>query len=220
MIRSLWNRVRSAIEWRWRRFHDLRFDRRYGIETTEVETAYLDELDHENRDALEYYEGADWKSFRQLVEALPEPVEGFTFLDAGSGKGRALFFATRFGFKRIIGVEISPSLAEVAERNLTNFNAKTGREHPIELVQSDILDYEFPAEPLIAFLYNPFTGEVLTRFLDKLAEHCKQTGKPAYVIYMVAACRELVDEHPAYRECASATGCPIYICEASAGEIE
>jgi len=34
-----------------------------------------------------------------------EPAES-TFVDLGSGRGRALFFAARTGFHRVIGVEL------------------------------------------------------------------------------------------------------------------
>jgi predicted RNA methylase len=41
-----------------------------------------------------------------------------TFVDIGSGKGRALIIAAEYAFKRIIGVEYSPSLATICRRNL------------------------------------------------------------------------------------------------------
>jgi SAM-dependent methyltransferase len=45
------------------------------------------------------------------------PLDTYTFIDLGCGKGRALLVASEFPFRAIIGVELSSRLAEIARRN-------------------------------------------------------------------------------------------------------
>jgi hypothetical protein len=49
--------------------------------------------------------------------------ENFTFVDFGSGKGRVLLMASDFPFQKIIGVEFSPELHAVAQRNIESYKS-------------------------------------------------------------------------------------------------
>ena len=48
--------------------------------------------------------------FHRAMRGLPEDLRGYTFVDLGSGKGRALLLATHYGFAEILGLEIAPRL--------------------------------------------------------------------------------------------------------------
>lgn len=56
--------------------------------------------------------------FRALMASLSAPVDELTFVDLGAGKGRAMLLASELPFRRIVGVEFSPELCDVARRNL------------------------------------------------------------------------------------------------------
>ena len=51
------------------------------------------------------------------------------FLDLGAGKGRMLLAASRYPFRRVIGVELSDRLAAIARSNVAAFRlrARSGR---------------------------------------------------------------------------------------------
>src|SRR6516225_8353137 len=53
----------------------------------------------------------------EAISWLPIAHEAFTFVDIGCGKGRALMVASAFPFRRLVGVEISPELCEIARAN-------------------------------------------------------------------------------------------------------
>ncbi|HWJ42934.1 MAG TPA: methyltransferase domain-containing protein, partial [Solirubrobacterales bacterium] len=61
------------------------------------------------------YEPSGWKALSSAMRGVEiGPDDGF--LDIGCGKGRVLQQASRRPFARVVGVELSPQLAEQARR--------------------------------------------------------------------------------------------------------
>ena len=58
----------------------------------------------------EYRAAIEPARFRKVLASLQIAFHDYTFIDFGSGKGRALLLASEFPFKRIIGLEFSPEL--------------------------------------------------------------------------------------------------------------
>ena len=57
------------------------------------------------------------KMLASLIQASPKiDFREFTFIDIGSGKGRALLMAADYPFRRILGIELLPDLHRVARR--------------------------------------------------------------------------------------------------------
>ncbi|GAA1013546.1 hypothetical protein Aple_087630 [Acrocarpospora pleiomorpha] len=157
----------------------LLFDYRYGVETTEF--AHLDQfgLAHDER---VYYSPANWGTLRRTLPAHEVRAED-VFLDLGSGKARmVLEAAARFPFRKVIGVELSPELTEVARANLKSTRLPV---HPdrVDLVQSDVLDYEIPDDVTVVFLNNPFRGEIFAAAVTKLLASVDRRPRPVKVIY-------------------------------------
>ena len=86
--------------------------------------------------------------------ACPRKLAAFTFVDIGCGKGRALLLAEEYPFRKIIGVEFSRRLAKIAAANA----AKSARSASQWFTPTPA-NFNFPPEPLVVFLYNPFSGE-------------------------------------------------------------
>jgi SAM-dependent methyltransferase len=95
-----------------------------------------------------------------------EDVAEFTFVDLGCGKGRALLLAEEYEFKKIVGVDFSARLARIAERNA----AQTGSSR-ISVLHGDAREFDFPAGPLVVFLYNPFSARITRSIMQRLAFH-------------------------------------------------
>jgi SAM-dependent methyltransferase len=142
----------------------LLFERRHRLDTTDwVELS--DDLAHPERGD---YKPTGWLTLKKILppeEVTPDDV----FLDLGSGKGRAVFLAAQYPFRRVIGVELSPELHAVAVQNLRRFGSR------VELVNADATEYELPADVTVLFLFNPFNGSVfaaaLANVLRSLDEH-------------------------------------------------
>ena len=190
MISKIFKHLNWQITWYLEQY---RIDKKYGIETRKREKLYLEDIDPEKSRGAEWYEPVKWKVFSEIIADLPVKLSDYIFIDVGSGKGRALVFATQYHFQRIIGVELSAQLHSVAMRNITSFEARRGQKSNIELTCCDVREFEFPAGNLIFWMYNPFFGEVMRGFLQNLAEHCAETGNEAYLCYYIPKCREQIE---------------------------
>jgi SAM-dependent methyltransferase len=153
-------------------------ERRYGIET--AKEADLADLGLDDQDRVRY-EPSGWLDLRRILRPH-EVTEDDVFIDLGSGKGRVLLAAARYPFGRIIGVELSPRLTEIAAANL---HAARDRLlcSDVELVTSDVLDYELPTDVTVVYLYNPFRGPVFQAVVDKLIDSVDRYPRPVRVIY-------------------------------------
>lgn len=111
------------------------------------------------------------------------------FLDLGSGKGRVLFLAARHPFKRVIGVEISEELNEVARANL---DRSTGRLkcRDVEIVTADITRYEVPDDVTVVFLGNPLDGPLFREMLGRLLESLDRRPRRMRLLYWHGAAAE------------------------------
>lgn len=113
------------------------------------------------------------RALRWATDHGPWPA---SFVDIGCGKGKALLVAHEvFGQRRwrrrptvhVAGVEHHRGLAVVAERNLWR---RIGSLGDVRVGDATEVSLDDLAEPLIAFLYNPFTGPVLAEVARQLGE--------------------------------------------------
>src|SRR6185503_12572050 len=85
-----------------------------------------------------HYEPVPIDDFDDLIARLPEAViRRSTFVDVGSGLGRAVFLAMRHPFERILGIEVSAALNETAKENLEKLRGLDARCTDVRLVNQD-----------------------------------------------------------------------------------
>ena len=130
------------------------------------------------------YLGTPPRAWKLVMGHLPVDPARFTYVDFGCGKGRTLLLASAMGFRRLIGVDLSPGLLAVARQNL----ASKGLE--AELVCGDVRDFAFPEEPLVLFMYNPFYLDVMRQVAENLRASVLARPRDVYVVYYSAACKE------------------------------
>lgn len=121
--------------------------------------------------------------FEQMMSALPIDHRRFTFIDLGSGKGRALLLASRFPFRAIIGVEFADELHRTCLDNIRNFRQEWQQCRNIQAFRGDAAAFDFPLEPLVVYLYNPFGPEVLSAVLKRIERSLEADPRPVYVVY-------------------------------------
>lgn len=160
------------------------FDLEYGTETSGLITG--EELSSGRWNDLwnTAYYGISPSGFNQMLQALDLDWRRFTFVDLGSGKGRALLLASRFPFRRIVGVEIAPELSDTAAANIEKFSAPWQTCHEIEAHTGDAAEFLYPAGPFVLFLYQPFLPPVLKRCLKNLARSLAAEPREVYVVYV------------------------------------
>lgn len=170
---------------------ELLFDLRFRTDT--MGAANPEEHGHEV-DARSHsgYQGINIPTFEMAMRAVE--FEGRrTFLDYGSGKGRALLVAARYDLDRIIGVEISGDLCEVARKNFERFCGGIYKDK-VEVLEMDACAYQPPGDTDVFFFFNPFGPEIIRQVLEQiLISKGEGTG---YIIYMNPVFREVFDAAP------------------------
>ncbi|HKT50924.1 MAG TPA: class I SAM-dependent methyltransferase [Candidatus Angelobacter sp.] len=163
------------------RFGDLDYDWEHQVDTTRSNVSFRAQLLAELA-GRPYFASDPWL-FEQIMQALPIRFQAFTFIDLGSGKGRALLMASRYKFKRIIGVEFMPEWHRAAQENIAKFTAVNPSAPAMESVCMDARDYDFPAEPLVVYLFNPFPEPVFVAVLERLRLSALTTVRPLLLAY-------------------------------------
>ena len=176
---------------------DYLFDLRYGTDTLRwVEHQALDATS-ENLFHSSHYQPTKARPLLKLLRKLNLPRDA-VFLDIGSGKGRALLIAALFGFKKVIGVEFSSQLCELAKKNVDAF-AKIAKSHsPIEIVEADAANYRFRPEHNIFYFFNPFGAVVLEKVLDNIRASVQEAPRRIWLIYNNPKHHTVVDQSPLF----------------------
>ena len=127
------------------------------------------------------------------------PIDRYTFLDVGAGKGRAMLIAAQHPFSEVVGVELNPAMAAIARSNIRAFenSAEASMLAPVSLLEGDALEVPLPDGPIVAFLFHPFEAPLLRRFLSRVEQHCQDTSLD--LIYVNAEHASVFDRKPAFR---------------------
>ena len=128
------------------------------------------------------YQPIEPEIFRAMMQALPIDFSQFTFIDVGSGKGRALLLASEFPFRRIVGVELLPELHRIAQGNLAKFAARGGMP-PMESICQDATEFGFPGEPQVVYFFHPLMEANFRKALANLQTSLAQHPRPLFVVY-------------------------------------
>jgi hypothetical protein len=227
-----WKRISyRATQWGWKRvawvltraaidtFAYLVWDVWHGVETRkEVALRHLGIEGACYGDEPEAYMYSGWNGdYSCASPKLPERIKrlnldwnSFAYLDLGSGKGKSLLMAAQIPFAKVIGIEISPKLVTVAQKNLArhrNFDLKC---KDIELVLQDATTYDFPRYPLVMYSLNTFPPAVMRVVLANLGRSLEQHPREAYLIstptppeieslFSECGFLKLVDSGPSYQ---------------------
>ena len=149
-----------------------------------IETASYDERDRSqpNHDRVPYaplsFECL-WKMFRSINIDPNKDV----FLDYGCGKGRVIAVAATRPFRQVIGVEVLPELADIARDNIQRARRKF-RCHNVEVIVADATTFPVPTDVTVIYLFNPFTGDVLTAVQRQIHQSLLDEPRKLTLFYM------------------------------------
>jgi SAM-dependent methyltransferase len=159
------------------------------------------------------YQPTEPVAFHEMLDAVqqtPGPRQttlnfrDYTFIDLGSGKGRTLLMASDYPFRRIIGVELLPSLHAIAQENLRKYKSESQKCFALEAICADATTYSFPDEPLVIFLFNPFPESGMRRVVANLGESLLKHPRPVYVLYHNPLLEHTLTENGRLRKIAGA----------------
>jgi hypothetical protein len=197
------------------RYHE----RRLGIDTAGV--VDMRELGIHNAGHGEYGP-TPFRDFHAMFSRLPIRAGSDVLIDYGSGKGRALILAASYPFRRVIGVEFSTELNDIAEINLA-----AAREHllcrDVITVVTDARRFVVPPDVTVAYFNNPFDRllfeEVLAQLRASVVAHPRRIHvvlsypPDSHLPPAITACGWLTVEHElaleADRRCMIAASSPV-----------
>jgi SAM-dependent methyltransferase len=160
-----------------------RFDFRFDVDTMECVEIPDMKLDPETGFHAVGYEPTPIPLVKRILKSLPVEHRDFIFIDIGSGKGLTLLLAAKYDFKKIVGVEVSAAISDMAIKNISRYHAKN-RCKNIESVCSNGQDYHFPSENLIVYLYNPFDACVLNEVLSNIEAVFLNSTYKLFLVYI------------------------------------
>ena len=165
---------------------DSGFDARFGTETNLAVTPAEAELPRARRPGATMYLPSMDADLEAMFAALRWPgelIEQSTFLDIGSGKGRAVFLAAMHPFREAVGLELSPVLHGTAQHNLDVMRRSGALVAPVRFTLGDATALEVPRGPLIAYLYHPFREPIAARVVDRIVSSLARNPRPAAILY-------------------------------------
>ena len=127
------------------------------------------------------YEPSGWLDLRGALRRGDVGSDD-VFIDFGSGKGRVVLEAARYPFRRVIGVELSEELTSHAKANLEAYRGKL-RCRDVEFVTADVVGFEIPDDVTVAYMYNPFRGEVFQTVIEKLIASVERNPRTLHLVY-------------------------------------
>jgi hypothetical protein len=163
-----------------------RFDRRYHVDTSGAvhRDRLLPEVVGTHGAEGHDFESVPVRTIKRALNLLPQDVSAFTFIDIGCGKGRPMLLALSKNFRRVIGVEHSPHLTEVARRNIETWRGPR-RCSNVEAVCADALTFELPPDPCILYFACPFADHAMVPLMmANVSGSLRRFPRPIYVVYL------------------------------------
>jgi len=112
-----------------------------------------------------------------------------SIIDVGCGKGRAMYYMTKFPFHNIAGVEISPMLTAIAE---SNFN-KLHEDRCKIILQNALIFHDYDTYNYIYF-YNPFSEEILYQCMQNIELSLQRVPRKIIIIYHNPVYSQIIEQ--------------------------
>jgi hypothetical protein len=193
--------------WAWRqlrpsnlaeRRRERALDRELGIDTARIVPKGVLLAETEITEEITFYQAVPLGIFEEMIACLPPDLSSFSFIDMGSGKGRALVLAGRLGFGEAIGVELSTNLHRIAEKNLARVRRSVGTN--LRTLNMDARLFEFPAKPTVLFLNNPFGEDIVREVIVNIERARSDARYPVFLLYHWPVHKQALEERGSWQE--------------------
>jgi hypothetical protein len=159
------------------------FDLRFRVDTAAIVSRNDLDFDEESRKAANRYEATPRSVFLRMIRSIRIDHPRFSFIDIGSGKGAVLLYASIFPWRRIIGIEFSPRLNEIAKQNIVSYRGNDMHCKDIHTVCTDATVYSLPEDPLVLYFANPFKEELMSRMIANVERSFKEHPREMILIF-------------------------------------
>jgi len=143
-------------------------DLRYRIDTEDI--IELKDLGF-NPNVGVRYESIPYWHIERIMKSV-QTSNNDILVDMGSGKGRILCIASKYKFKKIIGLEISKKLISICHKNMNSFNRELLCSN-YELNNCNANDFTIPSNANISFFFNPLK-KVLKNIKESIIDNPRE----------------------------------------------
>lgn len=153
--------------------------------------------DRVTRNAFDYSSGmkgytpSNWLTVRRIQQTVPFSPDD-VFADFGSGKGKMVYLAARYPLKKIIGIEISTQLNDIAIKNIATHRHALACPD-IDLLNMDVREFDIPNDLTIAYFFNPFVDEIFLQVIDNIHRSFLHTPRRIWIVYKNPIMRHHLD---------------------------
>jgi SAM-dependent methyltransferase len=165
------------------------FDLKFGVKTSGlIAGRYLKSGSQADRHNTAYF-GVAPSVFHEMIalwrRSKPKgAIDEFAFVDVGAGMGRAILLASEFPFRSVVGVELNPTLARMARKNVAHWKSEGRASSPIRVVCKDASEYKLPSGPCVVFMFNPFGAPVMRRLLRAWCKNLAERESGLDILYV------------------------------------
>ena len=125
-----------------------------------------------------YYECTHLSMQHMLRRICREATKEDRILDCGCGKGRMLWFFSKFDFQKVDGIEHNPNLAAIARQNMDKLKVAA------RVIGMDVCDFADWENYTWFYFYNPFPDRVMSICLRNMVESVRKRPRTLHVIYV------------------------------------
>ena len=185
--------IQLVLLWR-ADMHARWFDWRHGIRTSGDVQPEKMRVTGKNLAYGRKYNPTALRSGKRVFEELPiNDFSQYTFIDFGSGKGRMLFLASEYPFRRIMGVEYAADLHDIAEQNIRSYRNPRQRCFELVSLNVDAADFAFPLENTVLYFYSPFNRPLMEPLFRRLDESVGAHPRDVVIVYMNPELSDIIE---------------------------
>jgi len=187
---------------------DAYYEARFNINTKGY--VLKESLENQHPDWIDY--GAiNYRHIIMVLNNLKIDANTSTILDYGSGKGRVLSYAASCNYKKIIGVENSKFLMEIAKENINKMNHRKTKDIIFEECNAE--NYEIPSSVNIIYFYNPFIGLTLEKVIKNIILSYKESPRKISIVFWNdAEFKKIISKYKLIKLMSSSHPHPFYSC--------
>jgi D-alanine-D-alanine ligase len=176
------------------------FDAQFGVRTSGLVAGRHLKTGHAHDRHSTAYFGVAPSIFLQLCDRWQPafPLESYSFIDLGAGMGRAMLLAAETPFREVVGVELNPRLSVIAARNLAVWKSAGRARCPMRMLTGDAVEFAFPANPCVVFLFNPFGATVLRRLAKRIELAFRDRPGELDLLYVNHEAEGVLAGHPGF----------------------
>ncbi len=129
------------------------------------------------------YLALSYRGLRHLLKNIEVRADQDVFIDYGSGMGRVVVAAATLPFRKVVGVELSKGLHDVALRNVEQARLKLKCKN-VELHLGDARHYDVPSDASVIYFFMPFDADILDAVLRNIHRSVQAAPRKVTILYV------------------------------------